>query len=133
MLVVFQLFVWVMLLERKVISMAVVPQPTTYYIMVFGNNYATFHYIPTEEEYNNGVRSQLAFDHDILKAERLNKDVMLDAVGEFGGTVYECSETYKDVTNNLPSRTVTPAEPVTVTSSDSTTASPKTAQATRVL
>lgn len=113
--------------------MAVVPQPTTYYIMVFGNNYATFHYIPTEEEYNNGVRSQLAFDHDLLKAERLNKDDMLDAVGEFGGTVYECSETYTDVTNNLPSRTVTPTEPGTVTSSDSTTDTPKTAQATRVL
>lgn len=135
MMVVFQLFVWVMLLERKVISMAVVPQPTTYYIMVFGNNYATFHYIPTEEEYNDGVRAQLAFDHDLLKAERLNKDDMLDVVGEFGGTVYECSETYTDVTNNLPARTTTPTSEVQSVSDGSTTASsePQQAQASRLL
>ncbi len=133
MMVVLQLFVWVMLLERLVINMAVVPQPTTYYIMVFGNNYATFHYIPSEEEYNTGVRSQLAFDHDLLKAERLNKDDMLDAVAEFGGTVYECSETYTDVTNNLPARTVAVANKMTVTDSDPVNDSPKQAQATRVL
>lgn len=113
MMVVLQLFVWVMLLERLVINMAVVPQPATYYIVVFGNNYANFHYIPTEDEYNSGVRPQLAFDHDILKAERLGKDDMLDLVDEFGGTVYECSETYTNVTDNLPARSV-------VTTSDST-------------
>lgn len=121
--------------------MAVVPQPTTYYIMVYGNNYSTFHYIPTEEEYNSGVRAQLAFDHDLLKAERLSKDDMLDVVEEFGGTVYECGETYTDVTNNLPTRSATTGTKASavvesVNDSESTSDSSSTlkqAQGTRVV
>lgn len=132
MMVVLQLFVWVTLLERTVNSMAVVPQPATYYIVVFGNNYANFHYIPTEDEYNSGVRPQLAFDHDILKAERLAKDDMLDVVEEFGGTVYECSETYTNVTNNLPARSVVASSADNASPTSATTSSSNEAQGTRI-